>query len=99
QQRLQGLGQNGVERGECSAQLLLRARRQPIAGVQREQRQGVRSARLQLGRQDARVGQGVAVDLCGQRVRQRSASGGVVGGLQLVAALVDVERSAGCRLR
>ena len=59
--------------------------------MQSEDRQCLRSRLLQLERQDAGVGQRVAVDLRGQRGRHRSALSRGVGRAELRPRLVDVE--------
>ena len=61
--------------------------------MQAEQRQRVHAPAGQVGRQDRRVGERVAVDLARQRVGQGPGRRRGVGRLELGVALVDVERA------
>ena len=70
---------------------------QPGRHVQAEQRQRLRPGRPQVRAEDRRVGQRVAVDLARRQVGHGPGRGLAVGALQLLVALVDVER-AGERL-
>ena len=73
------LAEHGVERAEHrrlelgAPGVVGRLGEQPVGRVQPEHRQRLRPARAQLRRQDAGVGQRVAVDLDGQRARDRGA--------------------------
>ena len=92
---LERLGQRRVERAERGvdgAPLGAVVGEQPRRHVQPEQRERLRPRRPQLVRQDARIGQRVAVDLARRHGRDATGAGLGVGGRQLLIALVDVER-------
>ena len=59
--------------------------------LQPEQRQGLRTLGAQLGAEDRRVGEGVAVDLGRQGVRDAATRRDRVGVVELRHGLVDVE--------
>src|SRR5690606_10329529 len=67
-----------------------------VGNVKGEDGEGLGALPLQLGREDARIGEGVAVDLCRYRLRGAAVCRGVVCGLQLTVGFVDVERAAEC---
>ena len=90
------LGEDAVQRGQRRpkrprARALGVGREEPRREVQREAGQGLRARGLQLGPEDRRIGQRVAVDLAWHRVGQRPAGGPRVRGVKLRIALVDVE--------
>ncbi len=90
------LGEHAVERAQRrrerrAARPLRIGGEQPRGHVQREQRQRVRPGGAQLRAEDARVGQRVAVALTRRQLGQQPGGGLLVGALQLLGALVDVE--------
>ena len=96
---LDRFGQNRIQRcqhrvGEPAPHALGIGGLQFMRYVQPEHRQGRRPGVAQFGRQDARVGQRVAVDLTRQRRGHLTGYGGRVGGVQLRPRLVDVEGAA-----
>ena len=81
-----------AERGVDSAALGAVVGEQPRRHVQPEQRERLHPPGPQLVRQDARIGQRVAVDLARRHGRDATGAGLGVGDRQLLIALVDVKR-------
>jgi hypothetical protein len=93
---LDRLGEHAVERAQRRrerrvARAVVVAGEQPRRHVQAEQRQRLRAARAQVGPEDARVGQRVAVDLARRQVGDRPGARLEVRALELRRGLVDVE--------
>ena len=100
------IGSASTEFSEASTAACSRARSSSLfsgvasrcGNVQPEHGERLGSGCRELGREDRRVAQRVAVDLAGQRVRDVAGCGGRVGVTQLRAQLVDVEGAAERRL-
>ena len=95
---LDRLGQHGVERAQDGppggVQRAVRiAVEQAGRHVQGEQREGLRALVAQAGVEDGRVAQRVAVDLAGRDIGHPAVGRLPVGRLELLVALVDVERA------
>ena len=103
--RLDGLGEHRVQRVEHrplegrAHSVVGLVGQQSVGGVQSEDRERVGSGRAQFGAQDARVGEGVAVDLRRDRLGHPAGARRVERALQLREGLVDVEGAAEGRLR
>ena len=93
-----------IEGGLCRGEQLgargirIPSRQQAVRRVESEEGQRLRSRCAQVGPENRRVGERVAVDLRRERTRDAAARGDVVGPVELRHGLVDVEGSAEGRL-